>query len=110
LIAASGTPQQIAAITDFVAKGGGWIAIHSGGGCFKNSEEYANLVGSRFLSHGTGTFTADIVIRDHADVDAAALGEPGRYPGACTAEMANCGAAHPSSTTQRVMRCPRSQL
>lgn len=62
---ATGTPQQIAAILDFVSKGGGWLAIHSGGGCFKNSDEYATLVGSRFLSHGTGTFTADIVVRDH---------------------------------------------
>lgn len=62
---ATGTPQQIAAILDFVSRGGGWLAIHAGGGCFKNSDEYATLVGSRFLSHGTGTFTADIVGRDH---------------------------------------------
>ena len=66
---ASGTPEQISALLDFVSKGGGWIAIHSGGGCFKNSEAYADLVGSRFLSHGTGDFTADIVVRDHPVMD-----------------------------------------
>ena len=62
---ATGTPGQIAAILDFVSKGGGWLAIHAGGGCFKNSDEYATLIGSRFLSHGTGTFTADILAPDH---------------------------------------------
>lgn len=61
----TGTPEQVGALLAFVAAGGGLIPIHAGGGCFKNSEAYAELVGSRFLSHGTGTFTADILVRDH---------------------------------------------
>ena len=62
---ATGTPEQVGALIDFVEAGGGFVPIHAGGGCFKNSEAYADLVGSRFLSHGTGTFSAPIVKPDH---------------------------------------------
>ncbi|MEX1184391.1 MAG: PVC-type heme-binding CxxCH protein [Gemmatimonadota bacterium] len=59
------TPAQESAVLDFVRDGGGLVAIHAGGGAFKNSDAYGSLVGSRFLSHGTGTFTADVLVADH---------------------------------------------
>ncbi|MGO4919104.1 PVC-type heme-binding CxxCH protein [Maribacter spongiicola] len=54
------------ALLNFVKEGKAFIPIHSASFCFKNSPEYINLVGAQFMSHETGTFTADIVDKDHA--------------------------------------------
>ncbi len=58
-------PAQEKALLQFVKKGGGLLPIHSASFCFRNSEEYVELVGGQFKSHETGTFTAEIIAPDH---------------------------------------------
>lgn len=53
------------ALLNFVKEGKAFIPIHSASFCFKNSPEYINLVGAQFMSHETGTFTAEIVDKEH---------------------------------------------
>ncbi|TLP70696.1 PVC-type heme-binding CxxCH protein [Maribacter sp. ACAM166] len=53
------------ALLDFVKNGKAFIPIHSASFCFKNSPAYIDLVGAQFMSHETGTFTAEIVNREH---------------------------------------------
>lgn len=53
------------ALLDFVKGGKAFIPIHSASFCFKNSPEYIDLVGAQFMSHETGTFTAEIVNKEH---------------------------------------------
>lgn len=53
------------ALLDFVNQGKAFIPIHSASFCFKNSPEYIDLVGAQFMSHETGTFTAEIVNKEH---------------------------------------------
>lgn len=53
------------ALLDFVKNGKAFIPIHSASFCFKNSPEYIDLVGAQFMSHETGTFTAEIVNKEH---------------------------------------------
>ena len=59
------TTSQEAALLSFVASGKGFIPIHSASYCFRNSDAFVGLVGGQFSTHGTGTFTADIVRPDH---------------------------------------------
>lgn len=58
-------PAQEKALLQFVKKGGGLLPIHSASFCFRNSDEYVELVGGQFKSHETGTFTAEIIAPDH---------------------------------------------
>ncbi|MFH5832160.1 PVC-type heme-binding CxxCH protein [Halalkalibaculum sp. DA384] len=63
------TTSQEQALLDFVESGRGFLPIHSASFCFRNSEAFIELVGAQFLEHETGTFTADIVNRDHPVTD-----------------------------------------
>src|SRR5204862_4708901 len=58
--------EQEKALLDFVASGRGLVALHCASACFGNSSAYIELVGGRFLRHGTGTFKDSIVAPDHA--------------------------------------------
>ena len=57
--------EQEKALLDFVEGGKAFIPIHSASFCFKNSPEYIDLVGAQFMSHQTGTFTAEIANKEH---------------------------------------------
>jgi hypothetical protein len=59
------TPEQENALLSFVEKGKGFIPVHCASFCFQNSPKYINLVGGQFLKHGTDTFTASIIKKDH---------------------------------------------
>src|SRR5439155_24245732 len=59
------SPDQEKAILDFVAAGGGFVALHCASYCFTNSPKYIALVGAQFQSHGTGVFKEAIVNTDH---------------------------------------------
>jgi len=58
-------PAQEKALEEFVKEGHAFVPIHCASFCFKDSEAYIDMVGGRFSGHGTGTFTADIVDREH---------------------------------------------
>lgn len=66
------TTSQEEALLDFVDSGHGFLPIHSASYCFRNSEAFVQLVGAQFSEHGTGTFTAKIVNRDHPITDSLA--------------------------------------
>lgn len=53
--------SQEKALLNFVAEGKGFLPIHCASWCFRNSENYVELVGAQFKEHGTGVFRADIV-------------------------------------------------
>ncbi|MGB2760308.1 MAG: PVC-type heme-binding CxxCH protein, partial [Maribacter stanieri] len=53
------------ALLNFVETGKAFIPIHSASFCFKNSPAYIDLVGAQFMSHETGTFTAEITNKEH---------------------------------------------
>src|SRR6266496_1622507 len=57
---------QEKALLDFVAAGGGLVAVHCASYCFLNSPKYIELVGGQFQTHGTGVFKESIVKPDHA--------------------------------------------
>ncbi len=59
------TAGQEKALLQFVKNGKGFIPIHCASFCFRNSEPFVQLVGAQFKEHETGTFTADIIRRDH---------------------------------------------
>lgn len=46
-------PQE-KALLEFVAEGGGFVALHSASYCFRNSPEIVALVGAQFARHGWG--------------------------------------------------------
>ncbi|HLX60460.1 MAG TPA: PVC-type heme-binding CxxCH protein [Planctomycetota bacterium] len=58
-------PDQEKALLDYVASGHGLVAIHCASACFGNSKAYIELVGGRFLRHGTGVFKDTIVAPDN---------------------------------------------
>ncbi len=47
---------QEKALMNFVKNGGGLIPIHCASYCFRNSDDYVELVGGQFESHDTATF------------------------------------------------------
>ncbi len=59
------TPEQEKGLFDFIENGKGFIPLHSASYCFRNSKDFVALVGAQFKEHGTGTFTTNIVDRDH---------------------------------------------
>ncbi len=63
------TAEQEKALLDFVEGGKGFLPIHCASFCFQNSEKYIALVGAQFLKHGTGEFTARIVMPNHPVLD-----------------------------------------
>src|SRR5690606_29476860 len=52
-------------LVDWVAQGGGLVALHCASYCFLDSDAYIALVGAQFRSHGTGVFRTRIVDADH---------------------------------------------
>ncbi len=58
-------PAQEKALENYVKEGHAFIPVHCASFCFHESEEFIDMVGGRFSSHGTGTFTADIVNKQH---------------------------------------------
>lgn len=59
------TDIQEKALLQFVRRGGGLLPIHAASYCFRNSDDYVQLVGGQFESHETGTFTAEVIAPDH---------------------------------------------
>ena len=57
--------DQEEALLDYVAAGGGFVPLHCASFCFRNSDEYVNLVGAQFLKHGTGEFDTSVADPDH---------------------------------------------
>ncbi len=64
------SPAQEKALLKYVSGGHAFIPIHSASFCFKNSPEYIDLVGGQFMEHKTGTFTADIIKKEHPAIKA----------------------------------------
>ena len=58
-------PSEEKALIDYVKEGHAFIPIHCASFCFRNSEDYVDMVGGQFKSHETGTFTANIVDKEH---------------------------------------------
>ncbi|MBX2874637.1 MAG: ThuA domain-containing protein [Saprospiraceae bacterium] len=56
---------QEKALLQFVKRGGGLLPIHCASFCFRNSDDYVQLVGGQFQSHETGTFTTEIIAPEH---------------------------------------------
>ncbi len=50
------TPEQEAALLEYVAEGHGFIPLHCASYCFHNSDAYIALVGAQFQRHGVGVF------------------------------------------------------
>ena len=59
------TPQQWKNLKGYVEGGGGFVPVHCASWCFGNEPEFDQLVGGRFASHKTGTFTAKVVDAKH---------------------------------------------
>jgi hypothetical protein len=58
-------PGEERALLDYVAAGGGFVALHCASYCFHNSPRYIELVGAQFKSHGTGVFRTRITASEH---------------------------------------------
>ncbi|NWK55615.1 ThuA domain-containing protein [Verrucomicrobiaceae bacterium N1E253] len=50
-------PDQEKVLLDYVNEGGGFLPIHCASACYGKSDTFVNLVGARFMSHGTGVFS-----------------------------------------------------
>ncbi len=59
------TPEQEKALIEFVEGGKGLIPLHCASFCFLNSPKYLDLIGGKFLKHGTGTFRTTLASVDH---------------------------------------------
>ncbi|MBC6996902.1 PVC-type heme-binding CxxCH protein [Cytophaga sp. FL35] len=59
------TPSQEEALLSYVKEGHAFVPLHCASFCFKNSPDYINMVGAQFKEHGTGTFTTDIIKKEH---------------------------------------------
>ena len=59
------TPQQEAALMEFVESGNGFLPIHSASHNFRNSARVVAMMGGQFDRHGVGTFTASITQPNH---------------------------------------------
>ena len=52
-------------LATYVRNGGGFVPVHCASWCFQNILEFDQLVGGRFKSHATGTFSAKTIEPDH---------------------------------------------
>ena len=59
------TARQWKNLQEYVQGGGGFVPVHCASWCFSNVPGFDQLVGGRFKSHKTGTFTTPIVKADH---------------------------------------------
>ena len=53
-------PKQESALIDFVKRGGGFVPIHCASACFNHSPKFVDLIGARFLRHGSGVFRTEV--------------------------------------------------
>lgn len=60
------TTSQESALLNFVKEGKGFMPVHCASYCFRNSDEIVALTGAQFISHETGTFTAEVVAPDNS--------------------------------------------
>ncbi|GLR18541.1 hypothetical protein GCM10007940_31570 [Portibacter lacus] len=56
---------QEKSLLDYVKAGHAFIPIHCASYCFRNSDDYVDMVGGQFLSHETDTFVTTIVDKSH---------------------------------------------
>jgi putative membrane-bound dehydrogenase-like protein len=63
------TPEQWKNLKGYVEGGGGFVPVHCASWCFGNEPGFDKLVGGRFDSHKTGTFTAKVVDGKHPAMD-----------------------------------------
>jgi type 1 glutamine amidotransferase len=59
------TPDQFAALSEFVESGRGFVPVHCASACFGHSQDFVKLVGGRFKSHKSGVFKAAVVNPSH---------------------------------------------
>ncbi|MEX0794283.1 MAG: ThuA domain-containing protein, partial [Pirellulaceae bacterium] len=59
------SPEQEAALLEYVEAGNGLIPLHSASFCFLNSPKYIALVGAQFQRHGAGVFRTTSAGVDH---------------------------------------------
>ncbi|MBS0210167.1 MAG: ThuA domain-containing protein [Planctomycetes bacterium] len=59
------SPEQEAALLDYVRSGRGLVALHCASFCFRSSDAYVNMVGAQFKKHGTGTFRTELAEPNH---------------------------------------------
>ena len=59
------TGPHVQSLLDYVADGHAFLPIHCASFCFNESEDYVDLVGGQFKTHGTGVFTSAIVNKEH---------------------------------------------
>jgi putative membrane-bound dehydrogenase-like protein len=59
------TAKQWENLQNYVRQGGGFVPVHCASWCFSNIPGYDQLVGGRFKSHQTGTFSAKIIQPSH---------------------------------------------
>jgi uncharacterized protein len=59
------TRAQETALYAFANGGKGIVAMHSGGGLFKESDAFISLIGGSFKSHGVGTFRTKDIAPNH---------------------------------------------
>ncbi len=59
------TPSQEKALLDFVKGGKGFIPLHCGSYCFRNSPEVVEMIGGQFKSHGFESFPSVILKPDN---------------------------------------------
>ena len=57
--------DQEGALKAFVESGKGLIPLHSASGCFKNSDWYIKTIGGQLASHGTGSFSSNLINTAH---------------------------------------------
>ena len=58
-------PKQEQGLWNFVQQGGGIVGVHATD-ANKSSDVYRELLGGRFVGHGSGTYTVHIYDQDHA--------------------------------------------
>jgi len=58
-------PAQERALLEYVASGGGLVALHCASYCFHNSDDYVKLVGAQFQRHGGQEFSTELAQVEH---------------------------------------------
>ena len=58
-------PQFYHDLAVYLEQGGGLFALHCTSGCYMESPQWRQLIGARFLSHGSEVFTQEVVAPDH---------------------------------------------
>ncbi len=59
------SPAQEVSLLNYVADGGGLVAIHCASAMFGNSDAFIHLIGGAFKGHGEGTFRTRSTMPDH---------------------------------------------